>query len=262
MNSIFISAIGVATNGMPCWNTARNILCGDRRYRPVPLERYMPAMLPPNEKRRSTDMVRLAFRVCEEIFSSHTIEAELLSVFTSSGGDYQTTDQICRVLRERERALSPTQFHNSVHNSAAGYWSIATKSMLPSTSLCCHDYSFAAGLLEATAITNATGMAVLLAAYDKELPEPLLGKRYIPFPFAVALLIEPDRCNDTLAHIRVETGCRLTETQCRYPDMEALRRGNPAARALPLLELIARKQKGVVNLSLPDEFGLKLEVDN
>ena len=43
--------------------------------------------------------------------------------------------------------ISPTQFHNSVHNAAAGYWHIAAGSAAPSLSVGGHDGAFAAGLL-------------------------------------------------------------------------------------------------------------------
>ena len=51
--------------------------------------------------------------------------------------------------------LSPTRFHNSVHNAPAGYWGIATGAMAAVDGLCAFDASFAAGLLEA-----ATRLAV------------------------------------------------------------------------------------------------------
>ena len=51
----------------------------------------------------------------------------------------------------RDQPVSPTQFHNSVHNTAAGYWSIATGSQQPTTCLACHDATAAAALLKAMA---------------------------------------------------------------------------------------------------------------
>lgn len=262
MPELYINAIAVATDGMPGWNVAREVLSGRQAYRPQPLDRYKPVLLPPNERRRATNLVRLAFRVCEEIVNTHPEAAhETLPVFASSGGDYQIIDQICRVLREDNRALSPTQFHNSVHNAAAGYWSIATQSRLPSTSLSCYDHTFAAGLLEAAAVSAEAGRAVLLAAYDTELPQPLLNKRPVALPFAAAMLLTPRRALDTLAGITIRHGDKAPESRCKIPDMERLRCSNPAARALPLLELIAGRRSGTVVLDLPGDASMRLDVE-
>ena len=45
--------------------------------------------------------------------------------------------------------VSPTRFHNSVHNAAAGYWTIGAGAMQPATAISAFDASFAQGLLEA-----------------------------------------------------------------------------------------------------------------
>jgi hypothetical protein len=262
MLKLFVNAVGFATNGIPCWALAEEVLRGQKPYQAEPLDRYKPELLPPNERRRATGLVRLAFRVCEEVLHKHPEAAQqTMSVFASSGGDYQIIDQVCRVLREPVRALSPTQFHNSVHNSAAGYWSIATHSTLPSTSLSCYDHTFAAGLLEAATIANEAGQPVLLATYDIELPEPLLQKRNIGFPFAVALLLTPEQSAHSQASIYVQRCKSNAESKCRNPEMEKLRTGNPAARALPLLELIAAKENGKIFLDLPGGSALQLDVN-
>ena len=50
------------------------------------------------------------------------------TVFTSSSGDGDNVHEICETLAAADRQVSPTRFHNSVHNAPAGYWSIATRS--------------------------------------------------------------------------------------------------------------------------------------
>ena len=94
-------------------------------------------------------------------------------MFTSSSGDGDNVHAICESARHAERQVSPTRFHNSVHNAAAGYWSIATQCRAASTSLCCHDASFAAGLLEAASQVAVDGKPVALIAYDHPYPAPL-----------------------------------------------------------------------------------------
>ena len=113
------------------------------------------------------------------------------TVFTSSGGDGQNCHEICQALASAERQLSPTRFHNSVHNAAAGYWGIATGATAASNALCAYDASFAAGLLEALIQVAVERTAVLLIAYDASYPEPLRSVRPIPDAFGVALVLAP-----------------------------------------------------------------------
>ena len=52
-------------------------------------------------------------------------------MFASTYGDLAITDYMCSTLAKAPMTLSPTRFHNSVHNAAAGYWSIATACRQP-----------------------------------------------------------------------------------------------------------------------------------
>ena len=55
--------------------------------------------------------------------------ATLATVFSASGADGHNCHALCEQLATDDRQLSPTRFHNSVHNAAAGYWSVATGAM-------------------------------------------------------------------------------------------------------------------------------------
>ena len=72
--------------------------------------------------------------------------ASLATVFASSDADLAIIHRICLALTATPRLISPTDFHNSVHNAAAGYWSIAAGARAASTTISAHDGSFAAGL--------------------------------------------------------------------------------------------------------------------
>ncbi len=134
----------------------------------------------------------------------------MYTVFASSGGDSEVLDKICTALTLPDRPVSPTQFHHSVHNTPAGYWSIATGCTQPSLSLSAYDSSFSAGLLEAAALAWAEAVRVLLIAYDLPLPFPLSERRRIVAPFAVALLLNPDRPNARRAVAAIDAGCVRT----------------------------------------------------
>ena len=57
---------------------------------------------------------------------------------------------------------------------------LATGATAAANSLCAHDASFAAGLLEALCQVAVEHTAVLLIAYDASYPEPMRSVRPIP----------------------------------------------------------------------------------
>ena len=262
MLEMYIEGIGLAAPGLPSWEAACAVLQGKAPYQAEPLDRYKPELLPANERRRATDMTRLAFRVSEEATrNSAEILPQLAAVFASSGGDYQIIDQICRALSLPERLVSPTQFHNSVHNSAAGYWSIATQSQAPSTSLSAFDDAFPAGLIEAATLVQLEQQPTLLTVYDAQPPLPLREKRPIALPFGCALLLKPQSSHRSLAKLSVTlTQQAAHDTQCTQADLEPLRIGNPAARTMPLFELLAQRLAGQISVTTHNGQSLMLDI--
>jgi hypothetical protein len=242
--AVAIESLALLGPGLPDWESARAVLRGERPYVHAPTAAPVPALLPTNERRRSGLAVKIALAVGAAALAPGARDAARVdTVFASSAADGDTCHAICEQLAGAERLISPTRFHNSVHNAPSGYWSIATRCMAPSTSLCAHDASFGAGLLEACAFLHAHGRPVLLVAYDTPYPEPLLAKRPVRDAFGLALLLAPQAGARALAHLE------LTLTDAA-PDaladagLEALRRRMPTARCLPLLGLLARGARG------------------
>ena len=183
-------------------------------------------------------------------------------MFASSGGDSEILDKICVALTQPDRPVSPTHFHQSVHNTPAGYWSIATGCMQPSLSLAAYDGSFAAGLREAAALAWADQARVLLVVYDLPMPFPLAERRQIVAPFAAALLLNPVATVDRLALLRLASDASGQPAD-RLDDagLERLRAGNPAARGLPLLCAMAQGVARRVILSASARETLRVEVE-
>jgi hypothetical protein len=163
------------------------------------------------------------------------------------------------VLASSERFISPTRFHNSVHNAPAGYWSIAAQAMTASTSLAAYDASFAAGLLEAVVQVHASRAPRLLIAYDTAYPQPLHAKRPIPDAFAVALVLVADRTERAIARLSLALGDGDTD-RCTDPALETLRASNPAARSLPLLAAFAQQRPGgvVIDYLAPPQLRVRV----
>jgi hypothetical protein len=259
---MFIESAGLFAPGLESWATGSEVLAGRARYRFEPLPKYKPLSLPPNERRRATEVVRLAFGACEDAIGERREEAaKLASVFAASGGDFNVNDQLCRVLASDQRLVSPTQFHNSVHNAAAGYWSIATHSLAPSVSLSAYDFSVAAGLIEAAGLVTQERWPTLLALYDNSVGWPMQAVRNVKHAFSAALWLTPERSAASLAAISLELSATpQSDTVSVIASLEMLRLGNPAARSIPLLELVAAQRGGQVSLATAGGQALLVEV--
>lgn len=168
-----IEGIGFWAPGLPSWEAAREF-CRTASLPAGTPRRPSPQLLPPNERRRAPDTVAIALEVAQAAcHAAGRDPAELPSVFTSTLGDLGITDYMCTILASEPRTISPTRFHNSVHNAAAGYWTIGTGCHRPATAISAGQASFAQGLLEALVQLAAGEEAVLLVAYDGNATGPL-----------------------------------------------------------------------------------------
>ena len=253
-----IRGLGVLGPGLPEWRSAAAVLAGQAPYQPAPTALPAVDALPAAERRRTGATVRLALAVGQQaVRDAGADAATLATVFASSGGDGAICHEICSTLASEDRQLSPTRFHNSVHNAAAGYWGIALHATARSTALCAFDGSFAAGLLEAVTQVALEGAPVLLVAYETAYPEPLNAKRPLPDAFGVALLLDPDPRGPAHGRITLSLAEGAAERMAE-PPLEALRVSAPAARSLPLLRRLARRDDGPVRI---EYLGRSLQVE-
>ena len=239
---IFVEGVGLLGPGLNGWQASIPVLSGGAAYVSTPVVATSIDRLPPAERRRTGIPVKLALAVGFEAFTNAERDAAATAtVFTSSSGDGEILHQICETLASAEREISPTRFHNSVHNAAAGYWSIAARSQEASTSLCCYDASFAAGLLEAAAQVVVNNIAVALIAYDQPYPEPLRALRPVGANFGTALVLAPRPGDHAFASLDVALVPDEARPTCMSDaGLEMVRVGIPAARSLPLLGALGR----------------------
>ena len=240
MKGVVVTGVGVRGPGLPDWATTRAVLGGQQPYSPEPLAKPAGSCLPPTERRRATVVTRLALDAASEALGDSE-SATVTSVFASSGGEVEIIHGIFEQLAGSDRWLSPTAFHNSVHNAAAGYWSIASGSHRSADSLCAYDDSFGVGLGEALLRCQSGEGPVLLVAYDWPPLFPIAEFRPVTQPFAAALLLDAaDSGKAGFGRLFAEyRPGRLAETSLNVPELEALRLDNPAARGLPLLSALA-----------------------
>jgi Beta-ketoacyl synthase, N-terminal domain len=262
MLTAHLQGIGLIGPGLTDWRSGARVMAGEALYSPGPTAAPAPEGLPAAERRRAGATVRLALSVAQQAVAAAGLDpTTLLAVFSSSGSDGVICHEICETLASADRQVSPTRFHNSVHNAAAGYWSLATGATAASTAICAYDGSFAAGLLEALALVTVERVPVLLCAYETPYPQPLQAKRPLPDSFGVALVLTPAATPASLARLTAAlTGAPPAADCVPDPQLEALRKAIPAARSLPLLRLLARREPGEVVLDYLAKQRVRVEV--
>jgi hypothetical protein len=228
---VCLAGQAILAPGLEDWDAARAVLEGRAPYAPRPAPEPAPGLLPATERRRASPAVRWALAVAQQALAGRDAAA-LATVFASCAGDGATTHLICEALASPQGVVSPTRFHNSVHNAPAGYWSIATRSQAPSTSVAGYEGSFAIGLVEAAVQAALERRSVLLVAYDLPFPPPMHALWPVAQPLAAALLLDPPGSGRAAFRMALRPGGAHTEWPAAVP--EDLR-SNPAALALPLL---------------------------
>lgn len=265
MLNAYLDGIGLLGPGLGSWSQGLATLTGQSPYQNQKTVLSPPASLPTAERRRASPGVMAALEVGHAACAMANVPpAEPASVFASSGSDGRICHSICTALASGDTMISPTQFHNSVHNAISGYWGISAGAMTPSSVVSAHDGSFAAGLLEAIVLLATTELPVLLIACDSDYPQPLYDARPIVDTFAVALLLKSTlSLGKTIAQISICSENLFTDAivqTMNHPDLEILRQSNPAAHCLPLLQRIAIEKPGRVVLNYENPSCLSMDI--
>lgn len=258
---MYIQSIGVAGSGFSNWEQAKSILNNEQSISLEQAEKYKITILKPNEARRTSTTIKIALQSAEESLSQASFEADqLFSIFVSSDGDPNILQSICQELSTEDKFVSPTQFHNSVHNAPAGYWSIGQQSMRGINSIACGDCSVSGALIEAASLLKTGGNAVLVVCFDVKSPAPLNTARSIKYSLASSMILTRSETAESLFSIDfdlkpVEKG---PVTQMTDPLLERLRTDSPAFRGLPLLKSLSSLNSDEIILAYSDSSSLHL----
>jgi len=251
--SATVSGIGFWSEGLPDWAAARafaseGALPADAPAKPAP------QLLAPNERRRAPPSVLVALEValaaCRD---AGRVPDALPSVFASTHGDLGITDYMCATLAGNPTDISPTKFHNSVHNAAAGYWTIGSGCMRTTTAISAHRATFAQGLLEAMAQLATDADAVLLVGYDTAATGLLSTVTQSEGLLGGALVLARDGDGPRLS-ASLRDGDAPTATGALSRRLQ----DNAMAPMLPLFDALAA---GAGSASLPAGAGRRLVLD-
>jgi hypothetical protein len=260
--TLYIEGVGFWASRLPGWDNARAILRGEAPAPATAQTRPAPALLPPAERRRAPDTVAVALEVAARACEMAGRDPKLMpSVFASTHGDLAISDAICDTLAKTPSLTSPTKFHNSVHNAAAGYWTIATGCLKPYTSLSGYYFTFGEGLLEAASQALSEATAVLYVAFDIEARGPVGTMQPSRGVFAGALAIAPEPDGRHLAKLTFEVveDAHSKSTPARAQNA-ALVEGNAMANALPLFEALADGVERQLVQALAPQLSLRMRI--
>jgi len=183
--------------------------------------------LPSAERRRLNPLSAATLRAAERLVAARPRDAvrEVPLVFGSADGDGAVLLKLLRALRERE-PLSPTQFHNSVHNAPAGYWSIGLSSTAATTAIAAGadtpEVALAEAGLQAIAANAPAIMVVANGRFTDELAVPRPGAQ----PLTLAAWCEPLQ---PTSRWRCALTPRSAETTADGPTLEQAVRSRGAA---------------------------------
>lgn len=262
MNEVEIMGLGAWSPTFADWSSFCTGLRSGEWSTDVALQ---PELIPPRERRRAPQLVKMAIEVMDQACKMADMSPDDVAVvFSSAMGDMQITDYMCRALTKTPKLISPTRFHNSVHNAAPGYWSITTGAFTPATAVSAHEYTASMAFLEAAIQVVEENTPVVLVTQEVAAPLPLFDTCPSEQAFSAAVLMTPPGFSDsatcTLA-FSVEEGAEdWPEPDARLsPDLAS----NFGARLLPLLAAIADgKRSAEFNFPISDFASLSLALSS
>ena len=225
-------------------------------------ENPKPSAIPAKERRRSGLIINLAVEVAHQACAHAKIDPSTTpSVFTSAIGDTQVTDYMCHKLTQVEKMLSPTKFHNSVHNAPSGYWSISADNRAPSTFVSSFLESFGASLLEAASQADTYQHPILLVSYDIHNTPPFHDIAAVTNSMGIAFVIQPSTDNtetktyskyrsENASSLSIKSSLKLVKNNekdkintCHSKVLDEYSKTNSIGGALVLLEKLALRQQ-------------------
>lgn len=268
-NSFSCRVIGLGAWGdyFDSWQSLAELL-KNKNATPEKASGPKPQIIPANERRRAPLPVRLAVESSWQASQMAELDPKELScVFVSGFGDTQLTDYMCKVLAGESKELSPTKFHNSVHNAAAGYWTISTGCEKAANSVAGFENSVSMTLLEGMIQCIEEDKPILLTFFDAAVSEILTDIMGPGDSFSCSIVIVPESFSHQSDYAKKITAT-LEQASCEWPALndcsdviKTSYTNNPSARVVPLLELLISESNSTIELPLSEQTALSVRVD-
>lgn len=259
MVKVDLAGVGIWSEAFSGWEQFCTVIAGEAVEVDTKLQSEL---ISPRERRRAPQFVKMAVEVMDEACRMAQVEREsVATVFASGMGDMQITDYMCRTLATMPRTLSPTKFHNSVHNAATGYWSIATDSNAPANAVSGYEHSASVALLEGAIQAVEENIPVLVAVQEAAAPMPFKSVYDSDHPLAIAMLLAPPgTCSSPICELGVgisrDTPSQIQSAVFLGVDLET----NFAAEILGLFLAIADGRNNRISLRVSPSANLSIDI--
>ena len=262
---LYLNSIGLFASNMPSWKDGKKALKSNASWEEKSIKYPTPTILSSRERRRASNSVCIALAVAEEaIENSNYTSNELPIIFSSSVGEISTMHNILEALSTDDGFVSPTRFHNSVHNTASGYWSIGSGSAQSATSIAAENSGFEAGFLKAAMQAVAENTPVLFVVFDVPCPTALSKKIPYKYPIAIAFVLSPFEKDNKIAELNIsieeKNNFKKTDVKTNI-GRKILQDNNPSAKGIILLEQISQQNDKSIFFDL-DNQSLQVAINN
>jgi hypothetical protein len=198
-------------------------------------------------RRRATKLTRVAVEVLHQAIRTADCDVTTVPiVWATAHGEHTTAIKILSMMRSGEGKLSPTHFHNSVHNTASGYASIALGNCSPSTTVTGGVELVASTFLEAICHLEGAAEDVAVVLADEPLLPPFnRSDGAVPLALAFCLSSCPKGACAVLTDFRRDAVAPVKHCD-RFGPLYV-------EGGLPLLERIVLRRPGTVALEVVSE---------
>ncbi len=195
-------------------------------------------------RRRASPLTRMSVEVFEQAANASTFDPTAVpTIWATAHGEHDTAIKLLKMMRRGEGKLSPTHFHNSVHNTPSAYASIAESNSSASTTLTGGPELVASSLLEAFCQLEAGAGEVVVVLADEPLQAPF-DRQDMQAPLALAFCLSSEREGASV----VFAGLRREALPAIKPH-ERLG-GFYVSAGLPLLERAIARKPGTIALEI------------
>jgi hypothetical protein len=215
------------------------------------------AWVPPRLLRGASRFTRLFGEVADQAVRHAGGDAKTIAtVYGSDYGEIETMLVLLDTIFRGDGQLSPMRFKNSVHNAASGLCSIGQGNQSFSTALAAGRRTFEASMLEAIALLEERGGAVVVSVADDVLPEPLValeGWEALGVGVVLEREADPSRVIATLGELDREEASGARATHLAGRPLGPRLAHTTGAAAAPFLTAMVSKTAGRVALAPGEE---------
>ncbi len=238
MKPVYVRGMGLFTPGFDS-----PLAWCDQKEAPD-LEKPEASILAGPLRRRATPLTRLAIEaLVQATTASGSDLATIQSVWATAHGEHSPAIKMLAMMKTGEGRVSPTQFHNSVHNTAGGYASIASNNATRSTTLTGGSELVGSTLLEAFCLLDAHGGEVAVVLADEPLQAPF-ERSLTTASLSISLVLSHERAG-AIGALK-----DLARTQTSGARLHERFGGLYVSAGLPLIESLVRGQPGTLPLEL------------